>query len=453
MIVGIEVTSAALRAVRLDRFRPGRAPERVMEVPFVPVGANGLPPAETVSKLLRDLDARGAVVAVALPSAWCFYRRVAFPYPNARRVESTLAYALEGRLPGKIENYVIEPLSDLLPAGGGAHLHVAACSSDRLKDLLATFQAAGVEPCIVQPAVAALARIIPSPQETLLVRFDAGTLEVAVLRNGEVLCADVMHAVAADGIVRHVLNAVRAREVSDGTGAFRRAVLVAPGGVAATVAEELQSALGVPLEPPSGSIDALPWLAATGVAADAAQRRHAASTLRRGPWAYRPYARRTERRVVAALALALASVCLFGVYTLRLTADVEGAIRRARAAQAKLFTEVTGLSAVPNLKLMETAVANALKESDRTGRTRVVSCLGRWSDLMKLAPADGSVTFETIEIGQQRLSLSGRAAGPEAVYAFRRNVEASAAFQSDPPVVTKSPRGAEATFTMELRYR
>ena len=41
-------------------------------------------------------------------------------------------------MPGKVEGYVIEPLTDIHPAGAaGAQLLVAACPSERLKDLLA----------------------------------------------------------------------------------------------------------------------------------------------------------------------------------------------------------------------------------------------------------------------------------------------------------------------------
>ena len=36
MIVGIELSAGTLRAVRMDRFRPGRAPESVSDISYIP---------------------------------------------------------------------------------------------------------------------------------------------------------------------------------------------------------------------------------------------------------------------------------------------------------------------------------------------------------------------------------------------------------------------------------
>ena len=193
MIVGIELSDGTLRAVRMEHFRPGRAPESIADIAYTPAVPGGVPPAEAISALMRQVGAENATVAVAVPSSWCIYREVSFPYRAARRVESTLTYALEGRLPGKVEGYVIEPLTDIHPAGAaGAHLLVAACPRERLKDLLAEFRSAGVDPCIVQPAVASLARVLPGGEETLLVRLAGIELEVAFLRDGEVLACEVI---------------------------------------------------------------------------------------------------------------------------------------------------------------------------------------------------------------------------------------------------------------------
>ena len=225
MIVGIELSDGTLRAVRMDRFRPGLAPESISDIAYTPAVPDGVPPAEAISTLMRQIGAEDAAVAVAVPSSWCFYREVAFPYRAARRVESTLTYALEGRLPGKVEGYVIEPLTDIHPAGAaGAQLLVAACPSDRLKDLLAEFRSAGIDPCIVQPAVVSLARVLPGGEETLLVRLAGNELEVAFLRNGEVLACEVIQWAAAQSsevpdarvLAGKVRSAVRAYEVSHG---------------------------------------------------------------------------------------------------------------------------------------------------------------------------------------------------------------------------------------------
>ena len=85
--------------------------------------------------------------------------------------------------------------------------------------------------------------------------------------------------------------------------------------------------------------------------------------LRGGEFAYPPYARRIERRLVAALALATAVVALLGVSLLRRTLDVQKTIAADRTREAALFTEVTGIRGVPNIKVTEAAVAAAARRS------------------------------------------------------------------------------------------
>jgi Tfp pilus assembly protein PilN len=123
------------------------------------------------------------------------------------------------------------------------------------------------------------------------------------------------------------------------------------------------------------------------------------------------------------------------------------------AREAALFTEITGMRAEPNIKVIEATVAAARKETHRTDRLRIVSCLNRWANLLKLVPANVNVTFDKLDIDQQRIAITGHAGDAAAIWAFRTNVEASTVFQPDPPVVTRNPGSSEATFTMELRYR
>ncbi len=462
MIVGIELSDGTLRAVRMDRYRPGHAPERISDIAYTPAGPDGVPPAEAISTLMRQVGAEEAAVAVAVPSSWCFYREVAFPYRAARRVESTLTYALEGRLPGKVEGYVIEPLTDIHPAGSaGAQLLVAACPSDRLKNLLAEFRSAGVDPCIVQPAVVSLCRVLPGGEETLLVRLAGNELEVAFLRGGEVRACEVIQWAAAQSrqapdarlLAGKVRSAVRAYEVSRGACSFRRAVLLAPESIRAALSAELQSALELPAPPTGDPADDARYPAALGAAAEAEERKHLAVNLRGGEFAYPPYARRIERRLVAALALAMALVLLLGVSLLRRTMEVQKTMAADRAREAALFTEVTGIRGVPNIEVTEAAVAAARKEITRSDRLRIVSCLNRWADLMKLVPTDMTVALDTLDIGQDRIAVAGRARDTTAASAFRAKVQASSVFQPDPHFVTRAAGGSGATFSMELRYR
>ena len=130
MIIGIEMDATALRAVRFSRFRPNRAPDETFEMPLAGTTEDDLTAA--FAEVARQFRATTAVVAVAVPSSWCFFRTVSFPYRNATRIEATLKYSLEGRLPGSVEDYVVEPLCGIQPAGaGGSRLLAAAVPAER----------------------------------------------------------------------------------------------------------------------------------------------------------------------------------------------------------------------------------------------------------------------------------------------------------------------------------
>jgi type II secretion system protein L len=447
----------------MDRFRPGEAPESISEISCTPTAPGGVPPAEAISTLMRRVGAMGDSVAVAIPSSWCFYREVSFPYRAAKRVESTLTYALEGRLPGQVEGYVIEPLTEIHPAGAaGAQLLVAACPSERLKDLLAEFRSAGIEPCIVQPAIVSAARVVTGREEMLLVRLAEEELDVAFLRDREVIACEVIQWTPAHSgelpdaraLAGKVRSAVRAYEISHGPTSFRRVALLAPESIRAALSAELQSALELPAAPADGPANGgrCP-AAALGAAAEAAQRKHLAVNLRAGEFAYAPYARRIERRLVAALALATAIAALLGVSLLARALDLQRRTAADRAREAALYAEVTGIHGVPNIKVTEAAVDAARKEVSQNQRLRTVSCLTRWADLMKLVPANMTVALDTLAIDQDHMLVTGHAQDPDAVFAFRTNLQTADVFQPDMPVLTRNPSGSETTFQMELRYR
>ena len=90
--------------------------------------------------------------------------------------------------------------------------------------------------------------------------------------------------------------------------------------------------------------------------------------------------------------------------------------------------------------MTEAAVAAERKEITRSDRLRIVSCLNRWADLMKLVPADMTVALDTLDIGQDRIAVTGRARDTAAASAFRANVQASKVFQPDPHFVTRDLR-------------
>lgn len=441
-MIGIELTSNSIRAVKT-----GHGPERTVEVP--------LTPDRTLAGLLAEV--RTALdhhdhdrVALAAPSGWFLYRAAAFPYRRAGRIESTLAYSLEGRLPGNVSDYVIEPLAAPHPAGSGARLPVAACPAERMRELLASCGKGGWEPCVVQPAVAAVARRIaakrPSGENLLLVRCDPD-LDMAFLRGGKVAAVDVPPAGddSAEALAARVLLAARCHQLSDDAAKFDRALLLASESRSDALRSALETALGCPVE-----VLAEPesrWAAARG-AAEAARRPHDAVNLRRGEFAYAPHARRLERRVAASLILSLGILCALGVHTARRIHATRRHTADVQRMQERVFRDATGLHSAPALAKLEGALATARKEATQSERDRLASCLSRWVELMKLVPQ--KVTIDTADLNQKRIAVTARAADKTDLWKFRDELARSERFV---PGRTSSAQDGSGAFTMEITYK
>lgn len=470
MIIGIEICTDRLRAMCFDRFGAGRQPQRTVEIPCC-LGAG--PPAkaaralaEPVGRLMRELDPRKDAMAVAIPSAWCRFRAVSLPYRSVSRVEGTLRYALEGRLPGRIEDYVVEPVTEIIPAGeNGARVLVAACSSETVRELLDAFSRVGAEPCILQPAVVSLARYAaetsatPPADAALLVRFVSSVVELAWMKEGELQSCQVVwlgdldpgRSADRDAIAERVGIAVRAYDVSDGALTCTEAVLLAPDAVRDTLAESLRVRLNMPVSAlPPGPADGA-WAAAWGVAWEAAHRKHLAASLRRGEHAFRPYARKRERQITAALILAVGIVGASLWHTGGGILEMKRNIKSDVQSQVRLFREVGG-TGPPSIRGMEAALKKAERLGGRSGRAEVASCLRHWTDLMRHVPGNAGIRFDVIDIKQGGITLTARAPRAASAWRFRDALKTSRAFAPDSPMVTKSHAGG-VTFTVQLRYR
>ena len=473
-IIGIEICPDALRAVCFERYKAGRQPLRAVEVPLAhPLGlletAGDGALAEPIKKLTEELDMAKAVVAVAVPSSWCNYRNVFFPYRSSSRVEKTFRYALEDRLPGAIEDYVIEPIANIRQSGSdGSRLSVAACSAKRVSTLLAEFRSAGIEPCIVQPAAVSVAQAVQatasiSPDESaLVVRVETTGCEIAWVSGCDVLaCRSIRlvnpgaHGAAdADAIAEKVRLAVRMNEVSDGALGFRRVIVLASEEkVAEAVATSLEQYFDVPVQAlPSDFALNSAYAAACGVAAEAATRKHAAPNLRRGENAYRPYARRLEYRAAAALLLAIGITCMLGAYTMRVLLDAKKSLSLIRDQQAGLSVEL-GCVGKPTLHKMESVLAETEKAARQARRNEIASCLVPWQELMKLAPGSSQMRCHLIDINQSQVSIKAVVQNDGVVTRFVKRLSDSPVFLPDPLHDIKRTGSGERSLSMELRYK
>ncbi len=477
MYIGIEIATDALRAVCLTRREAtarsvpsGRKPLRTAEVPLDTLpnepaaAADAL--AAPLAELLAQLRPGKASIAVAVPSAWCFYRVVSFPYRSASRLGGTLQYALDTRLPGAVETYVVEPLTGVMPAGAaGSRVNVAACPVERLKTLLAAFRKAHAEPAIVQPAVASVARrlraVSPGSAGTALtLRLSPAQCEIALVRDGEVVacrvlrlgCLDPAVADDSDAIAQRIRFTMRTFEACEGMGGYHRVFLL--GLICPALAETLERELGRAVETPPAQEG--PFFAARGAAMEAAAGRRAAVNLRRGTYAYPRYARRTERRIAAALALLIGMGAMLGVKTGRDIAAARQDLESYRTKEATLFSQVVSAEGIPpTLEAMKATLVTAKREAKRTGPGGATSCLRRWVDLMNLLPEDSGIEFDVIDINQRRIDVTAKVPKASSDSEFRSRLENSRLFSLEDRSLRRKPGSKDRAYTleMELRYK
>jgi len=233
MIVGLEIAATRLAAAFYDRYAVGRTPPRQIEIALDGgCGTEGVAKAlgGPLRKLREQIGSGPASVAVAIPTSWCLYRRVHFPFRSAARIRDTIRYSLEGRVPGAVEDYSIEPMGPPMPQGSrGAWLLVSACPTGLLEGLLLTFKDAGIDPCVVQPAAFALAGCLSSGRKMAagepvwVIRADGRYCEVMLLRDDRiaachaVTCADD----SPEAMAGAVAGIVRAEHLMGGSGAGR----------------------------------------------------------------------------------------------------------------------------------------------------------------------------------------------------------------------------------------
>lgn len=470
MIIGIEISPNMLRAVRFSRFAVGRKPDRVAEVPIrMPLQADQNPAeclAEPIRLLLQELGAEKATVAVAVPSAWCAYRKASFPYRAAAKIESTLRYTLEGRLPQPIESYVAEPLTDILPTGReGAQILVATCLIDRIRSLIEALRAANLEPCIVQPAAVALARCPAASgtgqknRGTGLIRLDGNNCEAMLVCKGETLACYVLrledlnlnHDEDVETLSQRIRFAARADQLGENIPGYDRIVLLAPSETTVALAKSLERHLEAPVEAHASDTPESKWAIACDMAAQAAKQKHTAVNLRRGELAYRPFTRRLERRLVAGLILAVAIAAMIGVYTLRSLSGARREIQHTLACQQALLSERFDTTAT--IHDLEAAVINARKEARAIKRTLMVSCVRRWWNLMTLIPQGSNVRLELVDINQTRIRIKAAARDGDRAAALQRRLQSTPAFMPNPTSkMAKLPNGG-VSLEMELRYK
>jgi len=423
--------------------------------------------AEALALLRQQIGSKRATVAAAIPTCWCHCRMVAFPYRAPTRVAKTLRYALETRLPRPGEEYVIEPLAEWQPAGvGGTRTLVAACQNTSVQRVVSILQQAGLDPCIIQPSILAVARFLrtqqhPSATTRLVLRVTRQAAEVALdEHSGVIACRTIVApglpngdtGKVAEKLAAQVIFAVKSWELERPLQGWEQTVVLCSPEMRDAFIRALRFRLNFSGEVLAGADGDERWAAAWGVATEAVLRRHRAPNLRQGTCAYLPYARRRERMGAAAVVLLAAIGVTAVIGAARAIGAEKQALHRLMEQQRKTFSQVVSSSRVPpSVDAMEAALLKARKEYRAAGEA--ISALGVWHEVVSLVPANSEISFDEIDISPRRVRLRGRAPRADMVWSFHERLRSSVLFSPNSPVVTRGGERSAVAFEMELRYR
>jgi general secretion pathway protein L len=441
-ILGLDLGAHAVKAVLLESAYRGYVVLGAAQVPVAP----GEPPlverqAAAIGALLAEKGWRADASVVALPGAAVSSLTVTLPFTDARRIEQTVAFEVEGQIPFELDQVAW----DWQPIGqrdGKTDLLVAVVRREELAALLAALAGAGVDPRSVVPPGPAYATLLatgavePLPVEPGPSAGPGAEVVVDVGLERTSICLAVSGAVEAartfpggaallargpGPLVRELRATLGAWRARSGARPVRRLLLA--GGAAATpgLAEALAAEVEGAVEPL-----ALAGPAAAGVPAEEAPalalalalalRGHQGGragrlNLRRGPFAFTRDFEHVKGKVghlaaYAALVLLLAVVST-GVKALAL-ARQEAALDRALCdAQQKIIGKC-----YPNVEEAQAVLRGRGTPGGTLPRTTAVDVL---AELSHRVPPEVKLRLDRIEITRDKLHLQGTTEAAESV--------------------------------------
>ncbi len=458
---GIEIREDGVRAVLYRAYSPGAAPDHTWDLPLAPAEEQEWDSAlcRALEELAGQMVPRPVRVAVAVPSHWCLFRTLRFPYGSPARVEATYRYTMEERLPGPVEHYATAPMSEVRPVGEeGSRLTVVACPKEKINTVVEALREAGLRFVTLQPALTATAGAAPGQDDLprWLLRRDGTAWEV-VLQDEDGIrgCCLVPGGPAPDGgdsegLCRRISTALRAEELEVGGVEEARLRLVACPALASEH-KRLAEYTGMPvaLNGPEGENER--WLVARHMAALAAGCEAPVADLSEEQFQARAAPGSPERRLTVALALLVAALVVTIAYTGRLMLRERDLLQQARQRRRSLVEQVAGAGAT--LYELEAQVAQMRRAHAAAERTRQLSCLERWTALMALVPEDVEATFELLDFNQSRARVRALVPLPEQATRLRTALQQGPRFV---PASTSSMSRTQDGMTrleMELSYR
>ncbi|MBN1829269.1 MAG: pilus assembly protein PilM [Deltaproteobacteria bacterium] len=244
--IGLHIRSGSIAAVKASRTLRGL---KVTDRDLIALSdAGGL--AEALRSLFSKPAYRRGSVRIALPGRWFSFRTLRLPFEDRRRIDKTIGFEMESRIPFTKEDVLIDYLR--IKAGDQSQIFAAAIQKKRIENLLAALRECGVEPAVIDIGpVPMAARLLENRQGnggSVIVDLDGDDATVILSEGNAIVMIRSMTRGSTEAMVQEVLNTLRSALVRGIVREEpRRFCLIGPGA-GEEEATALGHALNLPLE-------------------------------------------------------------------------------------------------------------------------------------------------------------------------------------------------------------
>ncbi|HEY2030755.1 MAG TPA: pilus assembly protein PilM [Myxococcales bacterium] len=466
-IVGLDVSQDEVRAAILSGGFRGASLEDVREARLPPEGT----PAERLAAGLAALALTPPIgpedaIAVALPGAMVAAHLVTLPFVDPKRIEQVLPAEVEGIIPFDLAD-VVWDYSILSAANGKTEILVGVVQKNVLREELARFSAAGIDPRVVTLGPFALAALVekgsltaPEGISAVLLDTGPGRADLVLAQDGKVSLARALATLGPDAwasaasdegaisriagfIARDVKISLRARNMTPSKILLAGPIAAMPGA-----AEKLSSDLQLPAEPltlPAGGPAAAQAL---GLALRA-QTPRGKINFRKDEFAFTrdlSQVRGQITRVAAAVTVLLVLSLVYGVARLSsLHAQAEGYDDAVCAATKRILGACT--------TDYRQAIGRLSGGSSRAAGIPRVSAADVLAEVITHLPPDAPPLIQDLETTTTAVRIKGAVGGYDKVDAITSGLKKDKCFGEIKPPRSEKARDANGiVFSAEFPY-
>ena len=190
-ILGLDIRSASATAVLIETGLKKNVLAGFIHAPFSGEGDYHERLSNAIETISRELDLKDCACVMSVPSNRFFYRNLAVPFNETKKIQQMLPYELESLIPFSVEDLLIDfQKLPLTGAEGETKIIAAGIETVRLESFIDVVEAYGIIPNILAPGGYPMAAWIAQkarPDETLLlVDYDGEDCTLYLILTGKI---------------------------------------------------------------------------------------------------------------------------------------------------------------------------------------------------------------------------------------------------------------------------